>query len=67
MAPAEPPCPVCGNTEWEAGPDAFSLRRGDPRYIRGGGTAVLAFFCTRCEFVRLHRKPDDPGETPTAT
>ncbi len=56
---------MCGNTEWETGPEQFSLRRGDPRFVRGGGTAVLAFFCTRCDFVRLHRKHDEAGAPAT--
>ena len=58
MASNEPTCPVCGNAQWEASEEQFNLRRGDPRFIRGGGTQVLAYFCTRCDFVRLHRAPD---------
>ncbi|MDQ3777245.1 MAG: hypothetical protein M3310_00010 [Actinomycetota bacterium] len=53
MATEQPVCPVCGNTDWEAA-DPVVLRPA-PRSVRGGGSAVAAFVCTRCEFIRLHR------------
>jgi hypothetical protein len=64
MAP-EPNCPVCGNAVWESAPEPFKLRKADVR-VRGGGMAVNAYFCTRCDFLRLHRAggASDSAEPP---
>jgi len=66
MAPTAPPCPICGNTEWEEGAKKLILRKIDPRIVRGGGTPAKAYFCTSCEFIRLHRAPDDPSSAGSA-
>jgi hypothetical protein len=55
-------CPVCGGTEWQQGEEPYMLRPGNPRYVRGGGDTVIAFFCVRCDFIRLHRAAEPRDE-----
>jgi rubredoxin len=56
----DPACPMCGETKWEAFEHGVNLRPDDPRYIRGGGTNVLAYMCARCQFVRLQGSSEPP-------
>lgn len=66
MPSDDPVCPVCGSTRWEPGAEPFMLREADPRVMRGGGMPVVAFFCSGCNFTRLHRVNDgSPSHGPS--
>jgi predicted nucleic-acid-binding Zn-ribbon protein len=56
---AEISCPVCGNNGWTESERPLVLRELNPEVLRGGGVVATAHFCTRCGYVRLHRKQPD--------
>lgn len=56
MASETPACPICGHTEWDEDREPYALRQADPRILQGGGVVVTAYFCARCDYIRLHRK-----------
>jgi hypothetical protein len=55
----EPPCPMCGHTDWGTYSRDVGLTLAEPSHGEAAAFHALLIYCLNCQFIRLHGIPSN--------
>jgi hypothetical protein len=55
----EPPCPMCGHTDWGTYSRDVGLTLAEPSHGEAAAFHAILIYCLNCQFIRLHGIPSN--------